>query len=62
MSPKFTLPAAIRAKFKAYGSQGGKKGVGEKKRRSVAHYARLSALGVAAREAKRVRNLPPAEC
>ena len=34
------------------GSLGGKAGKGEAKRRSKAHYKRLSALGVAARQKK----------
>jgi len=43
----FTNPAA------ALGRRGGKAGTGKSKRRTKAHYRRLSALGVAARWGKK---------
>lgn len=49
---KTKLSKAAIAKFKAWGSLGGKKARGEAKTRSPEHYKAISKLGVAARLAK----------
>jgi hypothetical protein len=52
MSQTDALPESVKAQFKAWGAQGGKKTGKTKNRGRAAYYRRLQAASVAARKAK----------